>query len=130
MALLVCGCSRDGLELVAVKGQVSYQGDPLEEAEIRFAPAAGTNAPGRSAMVRDGKYKASGRGGLVVGTYRVEIRAYRGGRGDGPPNLDRNPNVKPPEQFLPARYNVNTELEITVEPGSGGRITRDFELTE
>ena len=53
-----------------------------------------------------------------------------GGQGDGPPNLDRNPNVKPREQFLPARYNVNTELEITVEPGSGGRITRDFELTE
>ena len=130
MVLLVCGCSGDGLELVAVKGQVSYQGEPLEKAEIRFVPAAGTKAPGRSAMVRDGKYEASGRGALAVGTYRVEISAYRGGSGDGPPNLDRNSNVKPREQFLPAKYNVNTELQITVEPGSGGRITRDFELTE
>ncbi len=128
--VLLCGCSGDGREFVVVKGQASYQGEPLKKAEIRFVPAAGTQAPARSAMVKDGKYEASGRGALAVGTYRVEIKAYRGGGGDGPPNLDRNSNVKPREQFLPAKYNVNTELQLTIEPDSGGQITRDFELTE
>jgi len=39
--------------------------------------------------------------------------------------------VKKPilEQYFPEKYNVRTELEITVEPGSS-KITKDFDLTQ
>jgi len=132
MALLACGCTGRGPGWVAVQGQVSYQGEPMEQAEIRFLPVAGTEAPVRAAMVREGRYKASGRGALAVGTYRVEITAYRGGSPAGSPaidpHFDRDSDVKPRVQFLPEKFNTKSELEPLEVPAGSRSITRDFDL--
>ena len=137
MALLVCGCSSGVPELVVVRGKVSYQGEPVDDGVIRFIPIDRSNSPLRMVAIRQGKYKASGRGAVTAGTYRIVINAYRGGRRDGPPidPLDRqvDPNVKvipaePRVQYLPDRYNKNSELEPLTVPKGSGPITRNFQL--
>ena len=46
-----------------------------------------------------------------------------------PPIVAEAQAKSPGEQFLPAKYNTNTELTFTVESG-GGPVTHDFELTD
>ena len=133
LVVLACGCTGRGPEWVKVQGRVTYQGEPMEQAEIRFVPVAGTEAPVRTAMVRDGRFKASGRGALALGTYRIEITAYRGGSPpDGPaidPYFDRDSDVQPRVQFLPEKFNTRTEIEPLEVPEGSRSITRDFDLT-
>ncbi len=123
------GCGRNGPERVVVSGSVTYRGKPLEGL-IRFVPAKGTRAPVSGALVKDGKYTIDGKGGVPVGTHRVEISSYRPRYGA---DTDDSPSSGltgvPMDQILPEKYNAKTELEITVPPGSG-RITRNFDLTD
>jgi len=136
LALLGYGCSR-GSDFVVVRGEVTYQGTPIEDGAIKFVPAPGTQAPVRSAMIKQGTYETSQRGALAVGTYRIEIRSYTGGSGDGrqidpydryvDPN-STTPKPQPRRQLLPDKYNRDSELEpLTVSEGSAP-ITRDFQL--
>ena len=134
IAVIGGGCAQEGPERVIVSGSVTYQGQPLGDAQIRFMPTKGTQAPVSGAAVGDGKYVVDGKGGVPVGTHRIEITAYR---------ID--PNYKPPageaaqfvndlegpprEQYIPEKYNRNSELEITIETGSDD-VTRDFDLTD
>ena len=62
LALLEYGCSDDN-DFVVVRGEVSYQGAPIEDGDIKFVHTPGTQTPARSAMIKQGKYEASGRGG-------------------------------------------------------------------
>jgi len=137
LALLEYGCSDDN-DFVVVRGEVSYQGAPIEDGDIKFVHTPGTQTPARSAMIKQGKYEASGRGALVAGTYRIEIRAYtRGLRRraadrslyDANVNLNADtPKPEPREQVQPDSYNRDTELELFSVPEGSGSITRNFQL--
>ena len=116
---------------MVVTGTVNYEGGPLENGMIRFRPIQRTQAPSSGAQIVDGKYTADSHGGVVAGTYRIEIEAYRidpayDGPPPGPLSRDRDP---PRQQYLPARYNTNSDLRLTIEPGSR-KITKDFALTQ
>ena len=132
LALAVAGCGPSGPERVVVSGKVTYRGVPLKTGEIRFIPIKGTEGPMWGALIADGQYTADGKGGVPVGTHRVEILATsvremgEGGRGfDGPPK----PGMNRTPRKLPAKYNRQSTLEITIEPGSGS-IVKDFALTD
>ena len=116
-----------------VRGTVSYEGQPVESGQIRFHPIKDTRTPMWGAYIRDGQYEAYGKGGVPVGTHRVEILAYRAksdaARAADPPPSDPLLMGVPTDQYLPEKYNTKTELIITIEPGSG-RVTRDFDLSE
>jgi hypothetical protein len=77
-------------------------------------------------LSRAGRSSQSGVGGVPVGTHRVEIRAFC-------PDEDAEPDPLegdlPRKQYLPEKYNTKTEMEITIEPGSG-KITKNFDLTD
>ena len=122
------GCnSNDGPERVVVSGTVTYNGNLIPEGDIRFMPVATSTMPMAGAAIKDGKYKVDGRGGVPVGTYKIEIEAYRVEPGvTNPPIMARG---APRIRYLPKRYNVNSELKITIEPGSGN-IVKDFSLTD
>ena len=133
MTALLVGCGEnDGLERVVVSGAVTYQGKPIPVGMIRFVPPPTSAAPASGSQIIDGRYSANIRGGVPVGTYKVNIEAYS----TAPNNTSTPSQPTPPglpavvnKQYLPAKYNANTTLEITIQPGSG-EITKDFDLAE
>lgn len=137
VSVLVCcvslGCGGslpDEPERVTVSGAVTYDGQPVADGEVRFVPTKGTEAPSSSAMISGGAYKAEFKGGVPVGIHRVEIRGYRpkaGGAAEETPGVAAGETLK--EQYLPAKYNAKSELELTVESGSAP-ITKDFALVK
>ena len=114
-ALLVNGCRRsDSLSRSIVSGSVTFEGKPLKTGEIRFTPCGNTQGPSAGANIVDGRYVVEYKGGVVLGTQRVEIMAFR----------SATPESMPPEimyeegmgrvQFLPDRYNRQSELKVEV----------------
>jgi hypothetical protein len=130
-AAIYCGCGGDrGPERIVVSGTVTYNGKPLGEGEIRFMPVATAAAPVSGAIIKDGRYRVDLRGGVPVGAHKVQILAYR--RGDSQSDQRAPQLIKEGRghfiQYIPQRYNLNSELKITIEPGSKA-ITKDFDLT-
>jgi len=145
---LGCGGQRD---TVIVSGTVTFDGKQVENGDIRFFPARGTGTRASGAPIIDGKYVAKYKGGVPIGTHRVKIRAFvlegiGSAAGSAPVAEDlisRAPRrtkaqrktiplpiyvVEGREQFLPGKFNVNSELELTVS-GDDTEQTSDFALT-
>ena len=102
----LAGCNNDGL--IAVSGKVTWNGDPIERGNISFYPTDPSLRPDAGAIV-DGKFQFR----ASPGEKRVEIFADRPvGKPDKVMNLQRY------EQFIPTRYNEQTELRATVSKGS------------
>ena len=124
------GCSRSRIERAVVSGRVTYQGQPIKLGQIRFAPTRETGGPVSGADIVDGAYSVDIKGGVPVGTHLVKIEAYRDQarvpRTPPPPGVEARPLVVK-TQYLPEQFNTRTQLEITIEPGSG-KITKDFDL--
>jgi hypothetical protein len=122
--VFVGGCGHSGRQ--AIEGNVTLQGVPLDKGFIAFRPLPGTNSPGAGGNVAAGKFSIAGEKGLMPGKFRVEITAIR--------KTDKK--VQDPilglvpleEQYIPAKYNDSSQLEIDV-PAGGGTITKDFALT-
>jgi hypothetical protein len=121
------GCGKPaGLDKVVVSGQVTLDGQPIPNGEIRFIPTAGTVGPVSGGPIKDGAYTAKGKGGVPLGTHQVEIRAYRAntksqgqaGAGSGEGGAA--------EQYLDKRYNAQTTLTATIAADTE---TQDFQLT-
>ena len=127
--VFLVGCGRSGPEMVTVSGTVTFEGRPVQEGRIRFRPAEGTRATVTGADIRDGKYTVTNKGGVPVGTHRVEIEALRARPGAGGGADIPGAPATSVQQYIPARYNKQTELTITIEPGSGA-VTKDFALTK
>ena len=131
-ATVGCG-SGGGLEEAPLSGRVTYQGKPIEKGRIRFIPIKGTKGPAQREWISQGKYSVTARGGLTVGTHRVEIDAYRPIPGARPYTAEQadgqafQPGDRPEEQYLPNQYNRKSMLELTIEPGSGS-VAKDFDL--
>lgn len=124
--VLLSGCEKD-TGLVIVSGTVSYQGKPIEEGSIRFIPTADTKGPTSGATIQNGTYEAKARGGVPVGSHRVEIQAMRPTGKAKPKELQGLDIIPDPmEQYLPEKYNVQSELTLTVE--SGRTMTQNFDL--
>jgi hypothetical protein len=70
---LVTGCNRSGLDLAPVEGIVTYNGSPVADAGVMFAPAQGpsamatTDAEGRFTLT------TANHPGALIGEHRVSI---------------------------------------------------------
>ena len=114
MTIVVSGCQKEGPQIGQVSGLITLDGEPLPSAGVRFKqkgfrPSLGvTDENGRYEL----KYLEDVQG-AVVGEHEVVI--------------DRIPTVEgQPVRSLPDRYNKETELKRTVEPGKN---EINFELT-
>ena len=123
---LLSGCDRSGR--VAIEGTVTLNGNPLEKGYVRFQPQAGTSSPSAGAEITMGKFSVAPQGGLLPGTFRVEITASRPTGQEVRTRFSSQPVVLE-EQIIPAKYNKNSQLEITISP-DGRKITQVFELTD
>jgi hypothetical protein len=115
------GCGPSGPERIVVSGKVVYSGEPVSEGVLRFQPIEGTKAPVSVAQINAGQYTADGLGGVMPGTYQVQIRSFQ-------PSAQPTGGMGPePTQLLPDKYNTQSEIKLTIEPGSG-TIEHDFIL--
>lgn len=123
-AVLLVGCD-DGR--VVIRGQVKYEDKPLEEGMITFEPADG-KGPSTGEMIAGGKYELAGEKRAVPGDKIVRIVGMRAtGRkiaagSPSPPGTMIDEVI----QCVPANYNDQTTLSITVTPGKAN--THDFDL--
>jgi hypothetical protein len=110
--LLLAGCS-GGNPLGTVTGQVKLDGQPLRTGLIRFVPVDGKGQTADTGIT-EGKYTAT----VPVGEVVVEITApLVVGKQKMYATAD-SPVVETVAELLPARYNVRSELRLTVQKGS------------
>lgn len=120
------------MEKVVVQGNVSFNDKPIDYGMIRFYPTEGTLGPVSGAQIHQGRYEASGKGGIPVGTHRVEIQGFRAGQSAVAPEGSSLAAIPgglegPAEQYLPEEYNRQTTLTVVVK-SSRKPITHDFHL--
>ncbi|HWL07165.1 MAG TPA: hypothetical protein VNQ76_02015 [Planctomicrobium sp.] len=118
IVLLVTGCNsgpKDAPPRAIVQGEATYSGQPIDYGSIRFIPHQESGLPASEAVIRNGRYLADNKGGVPVGTHRVEILWLTPGRDDT--ELEKNtPVVKVPS--IPTKYNIESTLELVVPPGT------------
>ena len=121
---VAAGCG--GPDRTVVRGEVTYRGQPVADGEVRLYPKAGTEAPMTGGLVRDGRYAVEARGGVLPGTYRVEVTAYRSRPQAAGADVEK---ADAAGQYLPAKFNAKTELELVVPP-SRDPVTHDLHLKD
>ena len=104
---------------------MALDGQSLPDGDIAFRPVSGTKGPSAGGRIIEGKFSVSPQQGLFVGTFRVEITASRKtGRQE---KTLTGQMVDQYEQYLPKRYNRQSEL--TVEVTEDGPNHFEFALT-
>ena len=130
--IVLAGCGDRGPQRVIVSGLVTFNGKPLADGMIRFLPTADSQVPVSGSPIVEGAYCVKNRGGVPVGTYKVLIEGYRpmtlptGVVGPMPPH-SKDGVAK--GQFLPPKYNTQTQLDAVIAPGSR-EATKSFELID
>jgi hypothetical protein len=130
LVALAGGCGGNaGPERVVVSGTVTYNGEPVSNGSIFFAPVPTCPAPASGTCIVNGQYKADAKGGVPVGTHTIQVEAYR--KLTSQPDMDGPTPTRgePREQYLPERFNVHSRDQITIPSGSRA-ITKNFELSE
>lgn len=112
---LIClGCQKaDPLNRQAVSGTITLDGQPLESGSIEFSPV--DNGTFSGATIENGTYAIPKEKGLSPGAYIVRISAANADA--EPVGLPGESNKIAPE-LIPAKYNAESDLEITVQADS------------
>lgn len=114
LGLLLGGCRKSGPELAPVRGRVTLNGKPLENADVVFQPDNG-KSPGVGRTDAEGHYELAYKRGVTgspVGQNTVLIRVSR--------ELVRNP------PRIAAKFNSKSELRREVKAGQN---EFDFDVT-
>ena len=125
LMILAVGCdSGDGR--LEVEGAVTLDGSPVTDGSISFFPQLGTSGPTAGGKITSGQFTVKSAKGLMTGSYRVEIIASRKtGKQVKDPFMDIM--VDEFVQYIPAKYNVESELTADVKEGSANQF--DFQLS-
>lgn len=121
-AALISGCA-DNNGRCSVSGSVTFEGQELKEGYLVLRPLG--NGQTHGAKIRQGQYHIERENGLLPGDYSVEIKAMRS-IGDRYIDSETGIETQDREQFLPAKYNSQTELRMAVT--LEGNNSFDFEL--
>ncbi len=119
---LGCGSKSDAPQTVNVSGTVTLDGEPLAVAQMVFEPTEGGDKA-YPATVTEGEFTAE----MTPGSKKVRITAIREIPGKTIPNADGTGEIPATEQYLPVRYNTQTEL--TAEISEDGEKGLAFELS-
>lgn len=122
LTCLVTGCGSGdpgGPPVYTVNGTVAFLGEPLSDADLLVRSVDGKHSAGT--RVTDGKFSVTAPAGMAI----VEITSLRDVPGEF---REENPGERTPvrEQFLPAKYNTQSELKLEIKPNAEA-VT--FELT-
>jgi hypothetical protein len=117
--LVTAGCSDSRRQ--SIEGAVTLDGQPLADGSIKLLPSEGTQGPTAGATIQNGQFSIDASKGTFVGRFRVEILATRpSGRWVVDPVTGEKIAVR--EQYLPARYNAQSELTADIAAGQPNRL--------
>lgn len=124
---LALGCQgqQGGPARGALTGQVSFDGEPVQDGRILLIPIDGTKGPASGGAISEGKYSIPANKGPVVGKHRVEIKANRktGKQTEAVPPATGTVDIM--EQYIPSKYNTKSTLTADIKQGAN---TADFDL--
>jgi hypothetical protein len=120
------GCSRVPRRF-ALEGRVTVDGAPLESGTMAWIPTGQTGGPTCGGSITRGRFAIPAPEGAREGEYRVEITASRQSERADSLGLDGMTMGYSVIQYLPARYNSESELVATVI--RSGKNLYTFELT-
>ncbi len=124
---LLTGCGQGNpLGREAVSGQVTLDGEPLDQGNIEFAPVESDGVSSGTA-ISDGRYRIEQIKGLPPGEYRVRIFAAQENTAPPTPEEAALPALHRPgvEQVAP-RFNTASELDAQIT--AGGPNEFDFKV--
>jgi hypothetical protein len=118
--LVVVGCSDSRRDVAPVSGRITLDGKPLAGASVVSQPVAppGSVIAGKGSGAfcdDDGRFQLEtldGRPGAIVGEHRIRIYGPR----DPKATSDRDGGGGPRREPIPAKYNKDTQLTLTVPP--------------
>jgi hypothetical protein len=116
--VLATGCGPTGPATYPVSGTATFNGEPLPDGYVTFVPEDPSVGP-EGSPIANGKFSFRAR----EGNKKVKIEASRF---VGP--MNQVMGLTPKEQYIPAKYNVDTELTAEVTPDGDNDFT--FELTD
>ena len=119
LCLMLPACGPKGPKTVPVSGVVTFDGKPLAKGSLMMVPED-PSLPPEGADITDGKFQCRAK----PGKNNVEIRATR-----PPKGLRVDPTLPSKtgwEQYIPARYNNQTELRAEVSDGSQNEFQFDL----
>ncbi|MBN1911970.1 MAG: hypothetical protein JW818_19770 [Pirellulales bacterium] len=104
---------------------MTMDGQPMPKGSIKFLPEKGTLGPTAGASIENGRFSIDASKSTFAGKFRVEILANRpSGRTAVDPMTGEKYPV--PEQYVPARYNSQSELTIDIAEGQPNRLEFDL----
>ena len=109
LSVVFAGCSSKPAG-GTVKGTVTLDGQPLTAGQVLFV-AVDQGSPSAEATIAAGEFEAL----VPLGEKRVEIRAPKVTGKKKMYNTPDSPTVDTVVELLPAKYNVNSELKMTVD---------------
>jgi hypothetical protein len=120
--LLLAGCNT-GPVLVPVKGKIAYDGVPVESGVVQFHAADGESPSAKGGAIIKGEYAAE----VPTGELIVKITGSRasGEKRKFPENAPDGKWINLSEQYVPAKYNTETTLKVTIQ---GRKDDLDFNL--
>jgi hypothetical protein len=131
--LLLSGCGSGNDGRLAVKGTVSYGGEPIKQGSITLRPTDSTQSEVSAAIV-DGAYEIPAQLGPKAAEYIVKVVAFRmkkDARAAYTPSYLKDsatsdPNAgMVPEQYIPKKHNDDSKLKVTFD---AAQPTYDFKL--
>ena len=109
----VTACS-DGTGGTRVHGVVTYDGEAVQEGDIRLFPTAGSAGPTMGGAIRHGKFDVpADQGPRAGGTYRVEINGLKKTGEKVKVHYQSDP-VEEKANYIPDVYNRASKLQIKV----------------
>jgi hypothetical protein len=124
LVVLGCGPKKDPHGRESLRGQVTFQGQPLNAGTIEFLPPDPTKEFGTRSLIQNGKYQIPAEQGVKPGTYRVLITSAESNSSEepvGPPGMKMPPLGK---ERIPAKYNRDSRVTVEVKENSDN--TFDF----
>lgn len=124
VAFGAAGCGSGGRETAVVSGEIKYNGKSIEKGHISFFPVSGKGSTAGS-EIENGRYRAEG---VSLGEMEVRINAPKiVGTRKLYENDPKSPVIPKYAGSLPARFNVKSELKLTVNQSS---VQKDFDLKD
>ena len=127
LGLIAVGfCIGCGSGLATIEGNVTFDGQAIDQGVIVFEPTDGTGAVA-GGNIQNGKYRLGPDSKLAPGSKIVRITAMRatGKKIKAGPPAPEDAMVDEVQQYIPSNYNDKSTLTARIVAGDG---TQNFEL--